>query len=138
MLYLHHQKTSMQNLSFQIWRTLKVVLAVFMIYAGAQHFLKPNFFIPFVPEFLPLKMAIIYVSGALEIILGLLLFIKKYAKIGALGILILLILFLPIHIWDIISNTPAIGSHTAAIIRLPIQFILIYIVYKVKNNKKDL
>ena len=89
---------------------------------------------PFVPTFLPLKLAIIYISGAVEIILGAMLLLKKYAKLGALGIFILLILFLPIHIWDVFSETPAIGSKQAAFIRLPIQFLLIYIVWKIKNS----
>lgn len=104
-----------------------------MIYAGVQHFIKPSFFIPFVPVFLPLKITIIYVSGAVEVLLGVMLLLKKYANFGALGIFILLILFLPIHIWDVFSETPAIGSKQAALIRLPIQFLLIFIIWKIKN-----
>lgn len=105
-----------------------------MIYAGVQHFLKPDFFVPFVPKFLPLETEIVYISGVFEIGFGLLLFFKKYAKIAALGIFILLLLFLPIHIWDVISETPVIGSKTAAWIRLPIQFLLIFLIWKIKNN----
>lgn len=105
-----------------------------MIYAGIQHFVKPDFFIPFVPEFLPLKTTIVYASGVAEILVGLLLLIKKYAKIGAIGILVLLFLFLPIHIWDVFAEVPAIGNRKAALIRLPIQFLLIFIVWKIKNS----
>ena len=96
--------------------------------------MKPDFFMPFVPAFLPLKTSIIYVSGAIEILVGLLLFIKKYSNFGAIGILILLIFFLPIHLWDIFSQSPAIGSKQAALIRLPIQFLLIFIVWKIKKS----
>lgn len=124
----------MKSNALKIWNVLKIAMALFMIYAGAQHFIKPDFFTPFVPVFLPLKTTIIYLSGAVEILLGLLLLINKYAKFGALGILILLLLFLPIHIWDVFSETPAIGSKQAAFIRLPIQFLLIFIVWKVKNS----
>lgn len=124
----------MKSNSLKIWTFLKIVMALFMIYAGAQHFIKPDFFIPFVPTFLPLKIPVIYISGAIEILLGLSLFINKYAKQGALGILILLLLFLPIHIWDIFSETPAIGSKQAALIRLLIQFLFIFIIWKVKNS----
>jgi uncharacterized membrane protein len=124
----------MKSKTFKIWNILKIVIALFMIYAGIQHFLKPAFFMPFVPEFLPLKTTIIYASGVAEILVGVLLLIKKYAKIGAIGILVLLFLFLPIHIWDVFSETPAIGSQKAALIRLPIQFLLIFIVWKIKNS----
>lgn len=124
----------MLSKTFKIWNILKLVIALFMIYAGIQHFVKPTFFMPFVPEFLPFKTTIIYVSGVAEILVGVLLLINKYAKIGAIGILILLFLFLPIHIWDVFAETPAIGSQKAALIRLPIQFLLIVIVWKIKNS----
>ena len=118
----------------KFWNILKIIIALFMIYAGIQHFVKPDFFLPFVPKFLPLKTTIVYVSGIAEILVGLLLLIKKYAKIGAIGTLILLFLFLPIHIWDVFAEAPVIGSRKAALIRLPIQFLLIFIVWKIKNN----
>ncbi len=129
-----HKTIFMKSNTLKIWNVLKIVIAIFMIYAGAQHFIKPTFFMPFVPVFLPLKTVIIYVSGAAEILLGTMLLLKKYAKFGALGIFILLILFLPIHIWDVFSETPAIGSKQAAFIRLAIQFLLIFIVYKIKKT----
>ena len=118
----------------KIWLTLKVVLAVFLIFGGVQHFISANNYIPFVPSFLPFTMAIIYLSGLFEVLFGVALFFKKLEILGAWGILILMLLFLPIHIWDVISNNPAIGSHNAALIRLPIQFLLIFIAWKVKNN----
>lgn len=113
---------------------LKVGLAIFLIFGGAQHFINPDFYIPFVPSFLPFTMAIVYISGLLEILFGLALLFKKQATIGAWGILILMLLFLPIHIWDVFSETPAVGSHKAALVRLPIQCLLIVIAWKVKNN----
>ena len=45
-----------------------------------------------------------------------------------------MLLFLPIHISDVFSEAPAVGSHNAALIRLPVQFLLIFIAWKVKNN----
>ena len=118
----------------KIWLVLKVVLAIFLILGGVQHFISPTNYITFVPSFLPFTMAIIYISGLFEILFGLELFFKKHETIGAWGILILMLLFLPIHIWDVFSETPAIGSHNAALIRLPIKFLLIFIAWKVKNN----
>jgi len=114
------------------WNIIKIILALFMLYGGVQHFVKPDFYLPFVPSFLPYPMAIIYISGIIEIVLGIaLLLSKKYAKLGALGVLVLMILFLPIHIWDVFSENPAIGSHSAALIRLPIQFVLIALSWKI-------
>lgn len=118
-----------------IWIVIRIIFAIFMIFAGVQHFLKPEFYIPFVPSFLPFPIAIIYISGVVEIVLGVMLFIPKYIKIGALGLMILMLLFLPIHIWDVFSNTPAIGSHQAAMVRLPVQLLFIAIAWKLKANE---
>ena len=119
-----------------IWNVLRILFAIFMIYGGIQHFVKPEFYTVFVPDFLIYKDIIIYASGVVEILLGILLLIPKYKYIGATGILILMILFLPIHIWDVFSETPAIGSHKAALIRLPIQFVFIALAYKFQKNSK--
>ncbi|MCD8417484.1 DoxX family protein [Tenacibaculum finnmarkense] len=119
----------------RFWNVLKIILAVFMIFGGVQHFIKPTFYLPFVPTFLPFPIMIIYLSGILEIGLGILLFLDtKYAKLGALGIFYLMLLFLPVHIWDVFSATPAIGSHTAALIRLPFQFLFIAWAWKIHKE----
>lgn len=115
------------------WKIVKILLAIFMIYAGVQHFLKPAFYLPFVPAFLPLKLSIIYFSGVLEMVLGILLLLPKFAKMGATGILILLLIFLPIHIWDVFSDQPAIGSKEAAMSRLPIQFVFIGLAWGIRK-----
>lgn len=120
-----------------IWNFLRVLLAIFIVYAGMQHFIKPDFFNAFVPDFLIYKSTIIYVSGFIEIVLGVLLLIPKYTRIAASGILILMLLFLPIHIWDVITDTPAIGSHKAALIRLPMQFVLIALAYKFRKTNNN-
>ena len=116
-----------------VWRILQVVLALFLIYAGVQHFIKPAFYEPFVPAFLPAKTIIVYISGVVEVVLGVLMLIPKYTKLGASGIMWLMIAFLPIHIWDLISETPAIGSHKAAMIRLPFQFLFIAWAYGIRR-----
>jgi len=116
-----------------IWKILQVLLSLFLIYAGVQHFLKPIFYEPFVPDFLPFKTIIVYLSGAVEIILGILLIIPKYTKMAATGIIILMLVFLPIHIWDVFSETPAIGSRQAALIRLPFQLLFIGWAYAIRR-----
>jgi uncharacterized membrane protein len=116
-----------------IWLGVRILFAIFMFMGGLQHFLKPDFYIPFVPTFLPFTMAIIYLSGLVEIVLGLMLIFKKYARMAALGIFILMILFLPIHIADVFADAPAIGTHKAALIRLPVQFLFMAIAWKIQQ-----
>jgi len=116
-----------------VWKVVQVILSLFLIYAGVKHFLTPAFYEPFVPAFLPAKTMIVYASGVVEIVLGVLLFIPKYTKRAATGVIVLMLLFLPIHIWDVFSDTPAIGSHDLAIKRVPFQFVFIAIAYAVKR-----
>ena len=116
------------------WTVIRVIFAIFMVYAGVQHLLNPDFYLPFVPSFMPFTMAIIYTSGIIEILLGIMLLIPKYARQGAMGIMLLMLIFLPIHVWDVFSATPAIGSHQAALIRLPVQFLFIGLAWKLKSS----
>ena len=103
---------------------LTFLFGAFMIFAGINHFLKPAMFFPFIPDFLP-KEIINYLAGILEITFGVGVFIPAFRSWATLGILGLMIAFLPLHIIDVFSDIPAIGSHQLALIRLPIQFVLI-------------
>ncbi|NRT15417.1 putative membrane protein [Flavobacterium sp. 28A] len=123
----------MNSKAVVFWKVIKIVMAIFMIYGGVQHFTNTAFYSPFVPDFLTFKVAIIYISGIIEIAIGLMLLFKQSEGMGALGLLILMLVFLPIHVWDVFSDAPAIGSHQAALIRLPIQFIFIGISWKLKS-----
>ncbi len=103
---------------------LTFLFGAFMIFGGVNHFLKPEMYNPFVPDFLP-QTAITYLSGIAEIIVGIGVFIPRFRSMATLGILIMMIVFLPLHIIDVFKETPAIGSHKATLIRLPAQFVLI-------------
>jgi uncharacterized membrane protein len=103
---------------------LTFLFGVFIIFGGVNHFLKPAMYFPFIPASMP-QAAITYLSGVLEILVGIVVFIPKFRSYGTLGILALMIAFLPLHIIDVFSETPAIGSHQATLIRLPVQFLFI-------------
>ncbi len=119
---------------------LRYLLAIFMVYGGVQHFVNPDFYVPFVPSFLPFTKFFILSSGVVEIVLGLMLILKsKFSQYAALGIFLLMLIFLPIHIKDIFVDNPSIGTHKMALIRLPFQFIFIgwaWIVYHFLKKRK--
>ncbi len=109
-----------------------ILLAVLMMVSGIQHLWNPNFYMPFVPEFLPFPLAIVYLSGIVELLLGVVtLFLnQKYTKYGLLGIFFLMLIFLPLHIADAFREQPIIGSPNLAYIRLVIQFLLVWLSWK--------
>jgi uncharacterized membrane protein len=105
-------------------KILTFLLGAFMIYAGYSHFANPDMYSPFIPNFLP-EGIVNYGAGVVEIILGIGTFIPAYRKQALFGILLLMLIFLPLHIIDVFAENPAIGSHKAAYVRLPVQFVFI-------------
>lgn len=112
---------------------LKFVYGGIFCFAGSMHFIKPQFFKHFIPEIFPKKL-VNYIVGFIEFGVGFGLFFNQTAKYASLGVFILLILLLPIHIWDVTKKRPAIGPKKIAIIRIPLQFLLMYGIYIVYLN----
>jgi uncharacterized membrane protein len=103
---------------------LTLIFGAFMIFGGVNHFLKPAMYFPFFADFLP-KEILNYAAGLIEIGVGIMVFTPKYRSWGTLGILCLMLAFLPLHIFDIFKENPAVGSHQIAVFRLPVQFLFI-------------
>lgn len=103
---------------------LTLVFGAFMIFGGVNHFIKPEMYYPFIPDFLP-QQIVNFMVGIVEVVLGLGVFVPRFRQLSAFGIFLLMLLFLPLHLWDVFRENPAIGNHTAALVRLPVQFLLI-------------
>jgi len=107
----------------KIWT---IVLGALMTLAGIAHFLLTRKYLPIVPRFLPQRTGIVILSGIVELAAGIGLFFPQVRKEAALVVLVLMVLFLPLHVWDLFRDRPAIGPHWVAAIRLVLQFVLIY------------
>ncbi|MBB6502835.1 MauE/DoxX family redox-associated membrane protein [Pedobacter cryoconitis] len=101
------------------------IFALFLVVAGINHLIKPALYAPFIPDWLPL-LAVNYLTGIIEAGLGIALLFPKTRRNAAIGIILLMVFFLPFHLIDVFRTHPAIGSRTLAFIRLPFQFVLIY------------
>jgi uncharacterized membrane protein len=112
------------------------IFAVILILGGLAHFFSPEVYYPFFPDSLP-RDFLLYSSGLVEILLGIGALTKKYRHYSTVGILALMVVFLPLHFADVFSDAPAIGSHEAALIRLPIQlFLILWAWYNSRKTKK--
>ena len=100
------------------------LLAAIMLFGAFNHMYAPEVYAAFIPDFFPENLANI-VSAIAEGVIGIALIVPKYRKWGGLGFFLLMIAFLPIHIWDLTKEIPAIGSKLAAAIRLGVQFLFI-------------
>ena len=113
-----------QLTSKMIKKGLTFLFGAIMVFAGVSHFRKPEIYLPFIPDFMP-EVAVNYVIGIIEIVVGIGVFVPQYRTQAAWGIFFLMVAFLPLHIADVFKEIPAIGTHQAALIRLPFQFVLI-------------
>lgn len=104
---------------------LTCAFGLFMILAGIAHFATPTVFYGLIPDFLP-KELVNMAAGVVEIAVGVSVFIPATRQFGTLMILLMMLAFLPLHVLDVFKETPAVGSFATALVRLPLQFVLIY------------
>jgi len=88
-------------------------LIVFYLFAGYNHFATPSFYLPIIPPYLAAwAKEINIVSGIAEILLALLLIPKTTRPFAVKGIIIMLIAFIPSHIYFIQKGSFTLGSIT--------------------------
>ena len=91
-------------------QVLRIGLVVFYLFAGAYHFIRPDFYYGLIPDYLPFPKTINLLSGFLESLLALLMLFTYTRKIASLGIIFLLIAFIPSHIYFISIGSCVEGS----------------------------
>ena len=109
-------------------QTLKGILSVCMIVAGILHFATPEPFIKITPDVLPFPAAIVYISGVIEIILGISLLIPKLQTPAAWGLIALFLAVYPANLNMAFNHIEIEGIPNTwwfQAIRLPFQFVLI-------------
>src|SRR5437763_1663160 len=113
-----------------------IIMSVFYIIAGINHFKNPVFYLKIMPQYVPAHSQIIFVTGIFEIVFGSSLLISKIRPTAARLIMLMLIAFLPVHIQMIIDTYPVFDKmFVLSVIRLPLQFVLIWWAYKVGKIK---
>jgi uncharacterized membrane protein len=117
-------------------KILPILLAIFLLFGAYQHIAAPDFYAAFIPDFIPKSVANILAAIA-EAVVGITLIIPRFRKWGGLGFFLLMLAFLPIHIWDLVREVPAIGSFKAAVIRFFVQLLLIYAGWWIYKNSED-
>ena len=114
----------MQNRGYRFFLYFMILLYVG---AGINHFVKPEFYEKMMPSYIPFHSFCIYFSGVCEIAFALLLLFNKTRKVSAWLIVAMLVVFFVIHIHmliDCLDNDDVM--FWVAIIRIPIQFVLIW------------
>jgi uncharacterized membrane protein len=107
---------------------LRWLLTLFMVGAGVNHFVDPAPYVGMMPEVLPAPLALVYVSGAAEIVGGLGLILPATRRLAAWGLIALLIAVFPANVNMALHHLP-LGTRVvpswALWARLPLQLVLV-------------
>ncbi len=106
------------------------LMAGMYVFAGLMHFIKPKAYIRIMPRYLPNHRQLVYLSGFIEIMLGIALCIPKLKNIAIAGIIAMLLVFLLVHFYMLSGEKEAAGiPRWILILRIPLQFGLMYWAY---------
>ncbi len=106
----------------------RILLAVFFVLAGANHFRRPDIYVAVMPPRLPVPTALVYLSGALEIAGGAGALVPATRTAAGILLIALLIVVLPANIHMVLHDIQPAGwalPQWALWARLPFQLVFI-------------
>ena len=63
--------------------------------AGINHFVNPDFYVRMMPPYLPWHLALVYLSGIAEVVLGGMLLVRRWSALAAWGLVTPLVAIFP-------------------------------------------
>jgi uncharacterized membrane protein len=107
----------------------RFLAAVFYVFAGFLHFVRPAPYLKIMPPYFPWHLALVYVSGAAEIAGGIGLMVPALRRAAGWGLVALLIAVFPANVYmatNHIQMTVRPTPEWFAWARLPLQALLIW------------
>jgi len=107
---------------------LRWLLTLFMVAAGANHFINPDPYVGMMPAALPWHLELVWVSGVAEIAGGLGLILPATRRLAAWGLVVMLVAIFPANVNMAVNELP-LGNDPVPVwalwARLPLQAALI-------------
>ena len=127
-------------MAIKVIKLLRILLIIFYAFAGSYHFINPEFYYPLIPDYLPYPELINYTSGIFEIILAIGVAIPKTRLLAVKGIILMLIAFIPSHIYFIteggcMSDSLCVSIWVAWVRLIIIHPLLIYWAWSVRKTE---
>ncbi len=103
------------------------------VVAGVMHLLAPNVFAQIVPPWLPRPLALVYLSGVAEVLLGLGVLVPRTRRRATQGLIALLVAVFPANVYMATHDVTLTGvlegfrdpSEAVLWVRLPLQGVLV-------------
>ena len=106
-----------------------IALSVLFVAAGALHFAVPGGYLRIVPRWLPAPLLLVYLSGACEVLLGLLLLPERTRRAAGWGLVALLAAVFPANV-QMLQDAQGSFWRLLLWLRLPLQALLALWVYR--------
>src|SRR5690606_30099806 len=106
------------------------LIGLLYVIAGMNHFRKPKMYERIMPPYIPAHSTMVMLSGITAMVLGFMIMNKGTQVIAAWGIIVMLVLFLPIHMYMLQNEEAAMKiPKWILMLRIPLQFVLMYWAY---------
>ena len=106
-------------------------MAFLYIIAGINHFRSPRMYIKIIPDSFPNPKVLNGLSGAAEIVLGILLMVPFFTRFAGWGIIALLIAIFPANLFMYKNKKASFGlPKWILLLRLPLQILFILWAYQ--------
>lgn len=107
------------------------LMAAFYLFAGINHFRKPQLYIKIMPPYIPEKRYVNEFVGGSQVFLAIFLVIPMFTPLAAWSLIPLLIAIFPSNLYMFLNNDASLGiPKWVLFIRLPIQLLLIFWAYQ--------
>ena len=104
----------------------RCLLGLLFVAAGLNHFWHTAFYVAMVPPYLPLPLALVYLSGAAELVLGALVLVRRWQAGAAWGLIALSVAVFPANVHMALHSELFTQFSPAGLwLRLPLQAVVI-------------
>ncbi|KTG07724.1 hypothetical protein AUR64_02465 [Haloprofundus marisrubri] len=125
--------SSTDSSSSRLKRPLLYVMSLAYVFAGVMHFVSPKMFARIVPPQLPRPVFLVYLSGVVEIVLGIGVLFRRTRRLSAWGLIGLLLAVFPANVYmatsgllpDAVPDDAERLGQAALWARLPLQGVLV-------------
>ncbi|WHI47607.1 hypothetical protein [Microbulbifer sp. VAAF005] len=103
-------------------------LGIAFIFFFIGHFIQAEGMVEMLPSWIPFRLALVYVTGLIELLIGVALFVPRYQSLAARLAIVVFIIFFPANIYAALNGVGLGGHQWGAVyllIRGPLQIILI-------------
>ena len=105
-----------------------ILLALFFMAAGINHFVNSDIYVAIVPHYLPAHLELVYLSALFEILGGIGVVLSPIRQWVGYGLIALLIAVFPANLYMAMNPDKFVDIVSAWVLyaRLPLQFLLIW------------